>query len=357
MAQTASQLMPETAVRNGRMAAIRWWLVAVAVLVFAIVLLGGATRLTDSGLSITEWQPIMGAIPPLNEADWTDAFAKYRQIPEYQRINAGMSLDEFKTIFWWEWSHRFMGRAIGIVFFVPFMAFWLSGWLSRRLTWRLAGILLLGALQGVMGWYMVMSGLVDRVDVSQYRLAAHLALAAVIFAALIWTVLRLGEGDRADSGRSNSPGLVLSAAALVGLIFLQIVAGAFVAGIDAGLVNNTWPLMDGRIIPSGLNAMAPWYINLFENALTVQFDHRMIAYLIVFWALFHCAAAAVKTGQGSVTWGAAVLAAAIVAQAVSGIWTLLGAVPLDRAMMHQAGAFLVFALVLVHLHTVLTRPA
>ena len=357
MVQTASHLAGNKPASAGRVAAIRWWLVAVALLVFAMVLLGGATRLTDSGLSITEWQPIMGAIPPLNDADWTDAFAKYRQIPEYQRVNAGMSLEDFKTIYWWEWSHRFLGRAIGIVFFVPFLFFWISGWLDRQLTWRLGGILALGALQGVMGWYMVMSGLVDRVDVSQYRLAAHLALAAAIFGAIVWILLRLGAGDRAVGRTIQGNGLALSAALLAGLVFLQIVAGAFVAGLDAGLVNNTWPLMDDRLIPSGLGAMEPWYANLFENALTVQFDHRMIAYFAVLWGVLHWAAVARQTRQGEIGWSAPLLAAAIIAQAALGIWTLLAAVPLDLALAHQAGAFIVFALVLVHLHGVLAARA
>jgi len=332
--------------------AIRLWLIAVALLVYAMVLLGGATRLTDSGLSITEWQPILGAIPPLNEADWAEAFAKYQQIPEYQRINVGMSLEDFKAIYWWEWSHRFLGRAIGLVFFIPFAWFWLKGWLSSGLRWRLAGILALGALQGAMGWYMVMSGLVERVDVSQYRLAAHLALAALILAAIIWIVLDLRSvAGAARDGVARA--LKLSAAGLAALVLLQIVAGAFVAGMDAGLAHNTWPLMDGRLIPAGLGAMQPWYLNLFENALTVQFEHRMIAYLAVLWGALHCAAMVRTAGWTLPGWNAALLFAALVTQAWLGIWTLLAAVPLDLGLAHQAGAFAVFALALVHLHAVL----
>ncbi len=336
-----------------RCAAVRRWLIAVAVLVFAMVLLGGATRLTDSGLSITEWLPILGAIPPLSEAAWADAFTKYQTIPEYEYVNRGMSLDAFKTIYWWEWSHRFLGRAIGVIFFVPFIFFWLKGWIGQALTWRLAGTLALGGLQGLMGWYMVMSGFVDRVDVSQYRLAAHLAIAAAILAAIIWMVLDLRDARQARRDTSATQGIALSAAGLTGLIFVQIVAGAFVAGIDAGLAHNTWPLMDGKLIPSGLGAMQPWYANLFENALTVQFDHRIIAYMAVLWALLHWVAAARRAEPSAIVTGAAFLAVAMLGQAALGIWTLLTAAPLTLALAHQAGAFVVFAMALIHLHHIL----
>jgi cytochrome c oxidase assembly protein subunit 15 len=257
--------------------AVRAWLVFMAVLVFAMVIVGGATRLTDSGLSITEWQPILGAIPPLNEADWQEALEKYRQIPEYQLINKGMSLADFKFIYWWEWGHRFLGRFIGIAFFVPLMFFWLTGRLERSQLPRLLGLFVLGGLQGALGWYMVMSGLVERTDVSQYRLSAHLTLATVIFAALVWTAM--GYGNTRRPAAWTVP-LGSGAFAVVLLVIAQTALGGFVAGLDAGMAYNTWPLMDGKIIPDGLMVMDPAWRNLFENALTVQFQHRMAAYLI-----------------------------------------------------------------------------
>lgn len=331
--------------------AIRIWLAGVALLVFVMVIVGGATRLTDSGLSITEWQPIVGFVPPLSDADWQEAFAKYQQIPEYQQINKGMSLDQFKIIFWWEWAHRFLGRIIGLAFLLPFLFFLVRGWVRRDLMPRLIGLFVLGGLQGVLGWYMVMSGLADRVDVSQYRLAAHLALAAVIFAAILWVALDIG----AHQPRVPVPRrFLLSASGLLGLIFLQIILGAFVAGLDAGLSHNTWPLMDGKFVPDGLGAMSPWYLNLFENVLTVQFNHRMAAYATGIWALAH-AAVMLRWDAGqarSALW----LAGAVLAQIGIGVWTLLAQVPIWLGLMHQAGAFIVLALAVHHLHGLRAQP-
>ena len=255
---------------------VRLWLLAMAALVFAMVIVGGATRLTDSGLSITEWLPILGAIPPLNDADWLEAFAKYKQIPEYQLVNKGMSLDEFKFIYWWEWAHRFLGRFIGVAFFIPLVLFWLSDRLPRWTKPHLVALFVLGGLQGALGWYMVSSGLVDRVDVSQYRLAAHLSLAVAIFAYLLWLALQLGRA------RAHAVDVSASAAFLVAAVtFAQIVLGAFVAGLDAGHGYNTWPLMEGSLVPPGLFSMSPGWVNLFENAMTVQFIHRSFAYAVV----------------------------------------------------------------------------
>jgi cytochrome c oxidase assembly protein subunit 15 len=328
---------------------VRLWLLATALLVLLMVLLGGATRLTDSGLSITEWQPIMGAIPPLSDAQWQEAFGKYQQIPEYQRVNKGMSLEAFKTIYWWEWAHRFLGRLIGVVFAVPFVIFWLRGRLNRPLTVKLLLILLLGALQGVIGWYMVMSGLVNRVDVSQYRLALHLALAAAIFGAILWLVFDLG--GRASDQRTRAPdrALLFSGIGLCGLICIQIVLGAFVAGLDAGLAYNTWPLMAGELVPEGLGVMEPWYLNPFENALAVQFDHRLAAYLMTVWAIMHAVAAYRREGRAaaqSALW----LALAVLSQVLLGIATLVWSVPFGMALLHQVGAFIVLGLALFHLH-------
>jgi cytochrome c oxidase assembly protein subunit 15 len=317
--------------------AVRAWLLFVAFLVFCMVLVGGATRLTDSGLSITEWQPLLGAIPPLSEADWLVAFEKYKQIPEYTVVNRGMSLDEFKFIYWWEWSHRFLGRFIGVAFLLPFLFFWLGQRLSKHLAWRLAGIFVLGGLQGALGWYMVASGLSERVDVSQYRLAAHLVFAAVIFAAILCTAMNLDAPRRHLRSRA-----AWAAAVIVALIFLQIGTGGFVAGIDAGMGYNTWPLMDGKLIPDGLWVMTPSWRNLFENALTVQFMHRMIAYAIAIYITVY--AWRVRDA------GSVFLLSLVLIQIGIGILTLLHQMPLSLALFHQGGALLLLAAALWNLH-------
>jgi cytochrome c oxidase assembly protein subunit 15 len=324
---------------------IRAWLVFAAFLVFTMVIVGGATRLTDSGLSITEWQPLLGAVPPMSEADWLQAFEKYRHIPEYSLVNPGMSLADFKFIYWWEWGHRFLGRLIGVVMIAPFLVLWVTRRIERRLRPRLAGLIVLGGLQGALGWYMVKSGLVDRIDVSQYRLAAHLTLATMILGAIVWTAL--GIGDR----RRHAPraGRDWAAAGLVALVLLQVALGGFVAGLDAGMGYNTWPLMDGQWIPKGLMIMDPAWRNFFENAMTVQFDHRLIAYTVaVYAALF---AWRVKSRSSK-----AVLYAVLL-QVGLGIWTLLAQVPLWLGLAHQAGAMIVFATAVWNLHDTLSRQA
>jgi len=330
---------------------IRAWLVFVAAMVFAMVIVGGATRLTDSGLSITEWKPLLGAIPPLNEADWLAALDKYRQIPEYQLINKGMSLDEFKFIYWWEWGHRFLGRAIGVAFFVPFVFFWSTGRLHKSQVPRLLLLFVLGGLQGALGWYMVMSGLVERTDVSQYRLSAHLTLATVIFAAIVWTTLGIGRGKRQPALTAT---LGWSALALTVLIIAQTALGGFVAGLDAGLSHNTWPLMDGRFVPNGLMAMEPAWRNFFENVLTVQFQHRIIAYVIAFLALVHAARAMSETSPPAVRMSGLAILFAVLAQIGFGIWTLLAHVPITLGLIHQGGALVVLTACIWHLHEVCT---
>ncbi|MGE0232626.1 MAG: COX15/CtaA family protein, partial [Flavobacteriaceae bacterium] len=290
-----------------------------------------------------EWKPVTGILPPLSDSDWADAFAKYRQIPQYVQINRGMSLTEFRSIFWWEWAHRFLGRMIGFVFLLPFLFFLATGRISRELAPRLAFIFVLGGLQGALGWFMVASGLVDRVDVSQYRLAAHLSLAVFIFAAIIW----VAEGLRAPQGRVPAPALKWSAWALAVLISLQIVVGGFVAGLDAGLAYPTWPLMDGRFIPEGLLFIQPWWRNFFESVLTVQFMHRMVGYAVVLAALFH-AARSLFVGRSR---RALYIGAFAFAQMALGIWTLLSGVDLHIALTHQAGAILLVALVTSHLRS------
>lgn len=347
--ETAEHLAPTEPLGRSR-TGLRVWLYCLCVLVFAMVVVGGATRLTDSGLSITEWQPIVGIVPPLSEADWQEALQKYRQIPEYQHVNKGMSLEAFKTIFWWEWGHRFLGRMIGIAFLVPFLWFWLRGHVGRPLLPKLLAMFALGGLQGALGWYMVMSGLVDRVDVSQYRLAAHLGLAVVIFGYIQWVALDLGRQGKPGPHGPASRSTVLSAAGLIALIYLQIVLGAFVAGTHAGLTHNTWPLMDGAVIPSGLGDMNPWYLNLFENPVTVQFDHRMVAYACALWAALHALAVVRRPGGEGASKEALVLLAAMLAQIALGVWTLLAHVPIGAALLHQAGAIVVFAVAVHHLH-------
>lgn len=324
---------------------VRLWLYAMAFLVFCMVIVGGATRLTDSGLSITEWRPLLGVIPPMNEADWLAAFEKYKLIPEYQIQNRGMPLSEFKFIYWWEWAHRFLGRFIGLAFALPLIFFTFTRRIDRALWPRLFALFILGGAQGALGWYMVASGLVDRVDVSQYRLAAHLTLAALIFAAIIWVAMGIGRKRKHASSSSD-----WFAVLLVAFVLLQIAAGGFVAGLDAGQGYVTWPKMDGQWIPSGLWEMAPGWKNAFENAMTVQFNHRILAYMLLLATALHA--------WQSRTLSAILLAFAMLAQACLGILTLLLHVPLAAALIHQAGAMMVLALALwnTHVRLVIRSP-
>jgi cytochrome c oxidase assembly protein subunit 15 len=335
--------------------AIRLWLYAVAALVVAMVLVGGATRLTESGLSITEWQPVMGVVPPLNAAQWQDEFEKYQAIPQYRELNRGMSLDAFKTIYWWEWTHRLIGRTIGAVFLLPLLWFLWRGWIGPPLRTRLWLIFGLGALQGGVGWWMVASGLVHRVEVSQYRLATHLVLACVIYIAILWTAQRLDE-------RSSSPAPSLIRATANGLLMLvlcQIYLGALVAGLRAGYVYNTWPLIDGSVIPSSARLFfdTPLWRNFFENALTVQFDHRMLAYVIWIAALIHAFNTVRSVKERTVVAGAVALAVAVTLQAALGIATLLMVVPLPLALLHQAMAMVVLTVATVHAASVIAGPS
>jgi heme a synthase len=318
------------------------WLWAMAALVFVMVIVGGATRLTDSGLSITEWKPLLGAIPPLNEADWQDAFLKYQTIPEYKLINKGMALADFKFIYWWEWSHRFLGRFIGFAFAIPFLFFIATGRIEKSLWPRLIFLFVLGGAQGALGWYMVASGLVDRTDVSQYRLAAHLTLAIAVFAAIVWTALEV-SGVKAVCSKGRAIAILV-----VPLLFLQIAAGGFVAGLDAGHVSDTWPLMDGALVPSGLAFTQPVWKNLFENALTVQFDHRILAYVIL----------AVTALQAYITRlaSAGIVFAVALSQAALGIITIVTNVPIHTALAHQAGALILLSAALWHLKRLTPSP-
>jgi cytochrome c oxidase assembly protein subunit 15 len=323
--------------------AVRWWLLAVAALIAIMVLVGGATRLTESGLSIVEWKPVAGALPPLTEAQWTSAFEGYKTIPQYRELNAGMSLSEFKTIFWWEWSHRLLGRVIGAVYLLPFLFFLWRGMLGADLKRRLWLIFGLGALQGAVGWWMVASGLTQRVEVSQYRLATHLVLALLIFAAIVWTLRRLTDRPQQPAAIRR---LKITGVALLALVFLQLYFGALVAGLRAGRVFNTWPDIDGAFIPSAARLFFedPWWRNLFDNTLTVQFEHRMTAYALLVLALLHAIDAVATRAGTMVVRGAWWLVAAIMLQATLGILTLLHQVPIDLALTHQAVAIAVLTL-------------
>src|ERR1700731_2313847 len=305
--------------------AVRWWLVSIAALIAIMVLVGGATRLTESGLSIVEWKPVSGALPPLNQAQWTQAFEAYKTIPQYRQMNAGMNLAEFKTIFWWEFSHRLLGRVIGIAYFLPFLWFMWRGFLAADLRRRLWLIFGLGALPGAVGWWMVASGLSERVEVSQYRLATHLVLALLIFAAIVWTLRRLAERPSLVA----SSRLKITGVALVVLTFVQLYLGALVAGLRAGRVYNTWPDIDGALIPSAARLFfeEPWWRNLFENTLTVQFEHRMVAYTLFVLAILHAIDAVRSRAGTSAVNGALWLAAVVTLQATLGVLTLLNQAP------------------------------
>ncbi len=319
------------------------WLFAVAGLIALMVVVGGLTRLTDSGLSITSWKPIHGALPPLSDAGWQAEFDAYKQIPQYQLLNKGMSLDEFKTIFWWEWSHRNLGRLIGFAFLLPFLVFVARGLIERALIPRLVVLFVLGGLQGALGWFMVASGLTERVSVSQYRLVAHLGLALIIYGAIVWTALPLWRG--AWPLRKAAHPLFPAAVAVAGLTFVQILLGGFVAGLDAGLTYNTWPLMDGKFVPDG--AYTSW-LAPFEDVATVQFNHRLVAYVLTAGVL----GVWISGRRQGLSRFAAVtshgLLSILVFQVVIGIWTLVEGVPIGLAALHQFGAVALLTAGLVH---------
>ena len=313
--------------------AIRLWLLAVAALIFAMVLVGGATRLTESGLSITEWQPVSGTVPPLSQAAWDAEFQKYKAIPQYQVMNRGMTLGEFKAIFWWEWAHRQLARLIGVAFGLPFLWFLWRGWVEpgmRRGLWTACGLL---ACEPVVGWWMVTSGLADRTEVSQYRLAFHLTLACLIYVAVVWTAGRLAERRPLVA----SARLRVGAVALVVLVLAQIYLGALTAGLRAGLIYNTWPQIDGAFIPDTARLFFnhPLWRNFFENTLTVQFDHRMMAYTVLIVALWHTFYSMWARADRAVVTGAIVVALALTLQAMLGILTLLHQVPIGLGLAHQ----------------------
>jgi cytochrome c oxidase assembly protein subunit 15 len=322
--------------------AVSTWLFAMCALVAVMVTVGGATRLTDSGLSIVEWRPVTGAIPPLSEADWLAEFEKYQTIPEYALVNRGMSLAAFKEIYWWEWGHRFLGRLTGVAFLVPFGVFLVTRKVDGRLAAALAGIFLLGGLQGALGWWMVASGLTERIDVSQHRLAAHLALAVLLFGAMFWLALDL---RRPASGRARAS-VRFGAAALALGVFAQMILGAIVAGLRAGKVYTTFPLMDGRFVPEGYFSGTPGWNDLFETPAAAQFNHRVMAYVVTAGAL-----ALYLAARGAGAPGPARLVLVVVLVQVGlGIATVLAATPLALGLLHQAGALAAFAAALNAAH-------
>ncbi len=326
--------------------AIALWLFGVCTLLVAMIVLGGLTRLTGSGLSITEWKPIHGALPPLSQTEWQQEFDAYKGIPQYQQVNAGMTLEEFKGIFWWEWAHRNLGRFIGFAFLIPFLVFAFQRRVEPALYPRLIFLFVLGGLQGVLGWFMVMSGLQDRVEVSQYRLVAHLALALAIYAAMLWTALPLSRGEWPAPHLTHP--MLRWALAIVGLIYFQMLLGGFVAGLHAGLIYNTWPLMDGQFVPSGLFARAPWWLAPFEDVTTAQFDHRLIAYVVAgsiagLWFVERG-----RTPIREIEFTANLLLGAMVLQILLGIWTLLAAAPVWLSALHQLGAVALLSAALLH---------
>jgi cytochrome c oxidase assembly protein subunit 15 len=333
-------------VRHDRQLAL--WLLACAVVIYAMILLGGVTRLTESGLSMVEWRPIMGIVPPVGEAAWLEVFEKYRQFPEYQKINQGMSLHEFKVIFYYEYFHRVLGRLIGLLFLLPLLAFAAAGRIRPGLMPRLLVLFVLGGCQGLLGWYMVQSGLVDRPSVSQYRLTAHLGLAVALYAAICWQALRLWP--LAPPPAMAAPplqGLARWAPLLVLLLYLMILSGGLVAGTDAGYSYPSWPKMGPGFIPPGLYDTSPFWLAAFEDVTTVQFNHRMFAYLL--FALLVAFAVRVVVLADSAGLRAAGLGVvlALLLQVSLGIGTLLSGVAVPVAAAHQGGALLLLTLLLI----------
>ena len=331
--------------------AVRAWLIALAVLVLAMVALGGATRLTGSGLSITEWRPVTGAIPPLSHEAWLAEFAKYRQIPQYELLNRGMTLDAFKVIYWWEWSHRQLGRLIGLAFFAPLVWFWATGAVRGRLVLALLGLGVLGGLQGAVGWIMVASGLEPGMTaVAPIRLTLHLILASLVLAALTWLAVGLDRPDPLPGEGPTSASVRRGAFCLAALVLVQIALGGLVAGSRAGLTYNTWPLMDGRLVPPAatLFSGSPWIENFVDNLALVQFNHRVFALVLVGAALWHAVTLRRTAPDSAGARRAGALAALCLSQAALGIVTLLLVVPLWAGLAHQLLAMAVLVVAVAH---------
>ena len=319
------------------------WLLIVAALVIAMIVLGGATRLTQSGLSMVRWQPVTGVFPPFSEQAWQEEFAQYQKYPEYQKINRGMGLTEFKAIFWFEYSHRLLGRLIGLAFALPYLWFLFRGQLRGRLAWQLGGVFFLGGIQGLVGWWMVKSGLVDHPDVSQYRLAIHLALALAILAFLLWFAWRQLY-PQVGSTRGQVPRRLAWTAVL--LTYFQALSGALVAGLDAGRHYNTFPLMNGSWVPDEIWFHSPGWRNLFENPTTVQFDHRIGAYLVAILIIWLWWQGRRTPDAEGLRRACNFMALAVAIQIGLGIATLVYMVPVTLGILHQTGALVVFTTVL-----------
>lgn len=311
---------------------VRRWLLASAVAVIATVVVGGATRLTESGLSITEWKPVAGVLPPMSDEAWNGAYQEYLRIPQAQTVHRGITLGEFKVIFWWEWLHRLVARLVGVVFAVPFVYFYLRRRIPSGYTARLAALPVLTLAQGALGWYMVKSGLAGRTSVSQYRLAAHLSLALAILAVAVWTYLELGPPV---SGAPASRAWRRWTMAATGLIAVTVLAGAFTAGLGAGKMYNTFPLMDGAVVPGGYASLSPWWINPFENPIAVQFDHRVLAILSAIVALTLAWRAGSSGLPREAVRAVRVFGAVVLLQVALGVTTLLLVVPVPLGVLHQ----------------------
>lgn len=328
-----------------RRAIIATWLFTVAGLIWVLAMVGAATRLTESGLSITEWAPVTGAVPPMSAQAWEEAFTAYRQTDEYRLEAISMTMAEFQTIYWWEWGHRQLGRFIGLAYGVPLLVFLSLGWIRRGMRLPLVGLLALGGLQGAVGWIMVASGLEDGMtDVSPYKLAMHLGLAAVLFGAVMW------HGFAVLEERSKPPerpvripaGFATAAIAVLAFIYAQLLSGAFVAGTNAGMTYTTWPLMDGRLVPPGYLELSPVWRNVFENLGAVQFNHRMMAYALVLFGGAVSLWGVLRTHGALRLWCMALLAG-LSLQTLMGIATLLTAVAIPLGVAHQGGAFILIA--------------
>jgi cytochrome c oxidase assembly protein subunit 15 len=347
---TLSAALPlEGSAGRDRLRPVRIWLWGVAALVFLMVIVGGAVRLTESGLSITEWKPIAGILPPLTHAAWLAEFEKYKQIPQYRELFPDMDLGSFQAIYAWEWGHRLLGRLIGFAFGVPLIIFWVAKRLPAGLKPKLLGILALGAIQGAVGWWMVASGLSGRVEVAQERLAIHLLLASLTLAAIVW--IAAGLERETPPGREAPRGLRVLAACLLAFVLAQIGLGGLVAGLRAGLTYNTWPLMDGRFIPplEHLVQLSPWWTNLLDNVTTVQFAHRITAYCVLLLAILQVIAIKRAMGRGPAYRRAHIVFGLILLQVIAGITTLLLVVPISVALIHQALAMLVLIAATMHL--------
>ena len=315
------------------------WLLIVAVTVAMMVILGGVTRLTHSGLSMVQWQPLMGVLPPLTEDAWRAVFELYKAYPEFQKINQGMTLVEFKSIFYFEYAHRVLGRFIGLEFALPFIWFLLTGRIEQGRRLPLFGLFLLGGVQGVIGWWMVKSGLVNQPDVSHYRLTVHLGVAILILGGLIWAALDL----MIRHTQPAAPALRHGGNWLLGVIFLQILTGGLVAGLDAGFIYNSFPMMNEYWLPPELWDLSPFWLNMLENVVTVQFDHRMGAYvcaILILWLWWRGRASDVSS---SVRSALNFVLSAMFLQFALGIATLLWVVPVPMAVLHQGGALVLFA--------------